>query len=501
MQSIPEEKQSTGQQLPAVRSGPEAVVGDSQSQRELSAVLYVPDADATRLSTQVRTVTIESGQTKQEAYVSALLQLIDESSFYSGSQQIRLASVSNAVETTRDLVTVNLFRSVRALSPQQQFALRVAITNTLTEMAGTNYVNILVDGRDIGIDIAETIPTGVMSRYPGNDILPYWNQLEAQRSSTVSELQRTVALYFISENGEYMLGEVRNMVLTDHSPAAYAKVLLTELSKGAARITGARTVVPMQDWFERDPVLVETEDGNYMELYFRPEIDSFLSLQDSTYAMLFSSICYTLTGFIPRLEGIIAYVGGTRVTEMTLMNGEEWVMQSGQITRESVASLAADVCTLYYPLANEAALYAISRPIAQRLRTQPRALMRELMESPGNSALTQALPESITDADILGLQIQDDTALLNVTNAFALACRGMTAVQERNMIYSIVNTLTEIEGVTRVRFFVEGRQTTAEGGQIALAGHLFIGGEFMRHPGLIYTGSLNTTIEPVRETE
>ena len=46
------------------------------------------------------------------------------------------------------------------------------------------------------------------------------------------------------------------------------------------------------------------------------------------------------------------------------------------------------------------------------------------------------------------------------------------------MIYAIVNTLTELGGVARVRLYVDGVQSQ-------LAGHLFIGGEFLRHTGLI----------------
>lgn len=481
--NTPVEKESVGYALPEVRSGPEAPVGDSQTDKSISAVLYIPDETATRLNAVVQTVTIESGKTKAEALVEALLNLITESGFGSSSQQLRLTPVSNAVETSRDLVTVNLHTSMRLLEAQEQFALRVAIINTLTELPELNYVNILVYGRDIGLDLAETIPTGVMARYPGNDIVSYWSRVDAERMSLEGELERTVALYFISEDGGYMLGEVRNMIFTDRNPATFAKAILEEMAKGATRIDGVRTLAPPQDYYERDPVLLETDDGNYIELHFHPGIEGYLSMRRSTFAMLLSSICYTLTGFIPKLEGIIVYVGGELVTEMEMMDGLPWVMQNGQITRESVPSLAADVCTVYYPLATGAGLYAVTRPIAQRQRTQPIALLRELMKPPEDTRLARALPEAITDADIIGLQIHDDTALLNVTRAFARACAGMTEVEERNMVYAIVNTLTEIEGVDRVRFFVDGTQSE-------LAGHLFMGGEFLRHPGLVYTGRL-----------
>lgn len=476
------EKDPIEDKLPEVRSGPEAPIGDSQTSWTSSAVLYVPDATASRLNTAVQTVVIQSGQTKQEAYMEALLRLVNSSDFYSGTQEIRLSPVSNAVETTGDLATVNMHTSMWALSAQEQFALRMAIINTLTELPETNYVNILVNGRDIGLDIGEAIPTGVMARYPGPDITTYWSQMQAQRSSQQGELQRAAALYFVSGDGNYLLGEVRNMTFAEHDVEVYARTLLEELGKGATVLDDTRTLVPAQDWFERDPVHVEIEGDSYVELYFHRSVNDFLKLKGSTPAMMLSSICYTLTGFIPRLEGVIAYIDGELVTELSLMNGEEWAMSSGQITRESVASLAADFCTVYYPLVNGARLRPVLRPIAQRQRTQPRALLRELMKTPTNDDLSPVFPDGVSDADILGLQIQDDTALINLTDSFAQACASMSQVAERNMVYSIVNTLTEIESVKRVRFFVEGTQAP-------LAGFLFMGGEFMRHPGLIHTGA------------
>lgn len=469
--------------LPEARSGPEATTGDRQTSREAPAVLYVPDAEGVRLNAVVETIVIDSTQTKQEAYVNKLLELIADSDFNAGGQTIRLSPVSNAVETTRDLVTVNLHQSARALalqSPELMFALRMAITNTLTELPNTNYVNILVNGRTYGLDVNERVPTGVMVRYPGTDVETYWNQYRDQYISDVGELQKTVALYFVSDDGSALLGEVRKLTFSDRDPAVYAKLLIRELSKGATGIAAARTLVPSDDYFERDPIFTQSEEGDYIELHLRPETYDFLTRQDSTVAMMLSSICYTLTGFIPQLDGIMTYIDGALVTELELMNDEPpWSMQSGLMTRESIATLAADVCTVYYPLSTGLGLCAVVRPIAQRLRTQPRALMRELMKPPAHDQLSRALPEEITDADILGLQIQGDTALLNVTAAFAAACKGMTEIEERNMVYAIVNTLTEIEGVTRVRFFVEGTQSP-------LAGHLYMPGEFMRHEGLIY---------------
>ncbi len=477
--NLPAEKQSDGAMLPDVRVGPESPIGDSQSARDVNMVLYLPDADVTRLVATVRKVTVQPGQSRYEACMEALLDVINVSDFHSGYQQLRLAPVSNPVESSGELVTVNMHTTARSLEDEAIFALRVAIANTLTELPGTNYVNVLINGRDIGLDFTGTLPTGVMARYPSGDISTYWGLMDTQVKSVDAELQKVAALYFLSEDGGSLLSELRNIVFPVRDTAKYAARILEELTISTQE-HGIRTVVPTSEWFDRDPVFVRAEGASmgHIELYFSQYIDDFLMLHGNTRGMLLSSICYTLTSFIPQLEGIIAYVDGEMITEVELMDGSDWTAANGLMRREDFASLAADTCTVFYPLADHTGIRAVKRPIAQRLRTQPRALLREMMKPPETATLTNALPIGTTDADVLGLKIDGDTALINLSESFAQACRDLSDVEERNLVYCIVNTLTEIDGVNRVRFFVNGQVGV-------LAKHLFMEGEFMRHMGIV----------------
>lgn len=470
------ERGDEGHTLPPARQGPNAPVGDSRTAQEISAVLYLPDARTLKLRADVRQVVVEAGKTVQEACVAALLAAVADTDFYTSSQTLQLAVVSNPVETTGDLVTVNLSNSVRMLSGEAMFALRVAITNTLTELPGINYVNILVEGRDVGLDVAETLPTGVMIRYPGDDVSTYWGQIESERVSTELELSKMAALYFISADGGSLLGEARSVLFTERTPAVYARALIEELAKGATQVQGTWTLVPPSEYFDRDPIYSDSD--RIIHVYFHPAIDDRLSMAGATRGMLMSSICYTLGSFIPSLNGVVFYVNDDPVTQLTLMDGTDWSSQNGVMTRRQLTQLAADTCTVYFPYEDGSGLCAVKRPITQRMRTQPRVLLRELMNPPGDAALGAALPEGTTEADILGLQLKGDMALVNLSAAFARACAEMTETRERDMVYAIVNTLTEIEGVMRVRFYVNGVQAP-------LAGHLYMNGEFMRNAGLI----------------
>ncbi|MDR0928790.1 MAG: GerMN domain-containing protein [Oscillospiraceae bacterium] len=471
-----------GQTLPPVAAGPMAPTGDSQSARERSVVLYLPDTAAARLATQVQQVVIDSGETVYEACVAALLAALNNTDFYTGPEPLALERVSNPVETCGNLATVYLGRSVRRLDSEAMAALRLAIANTLTEFPEILYVNILVDGRDSGLDLlGRTLPTGVLTRYPSGDITTFWGQIQAQRAAEDTELTKSAALYFATDTGALMLGEVRDITFAARDEAVFARALLDELAHGAASLTGARALVPGWDYFERDPALYVPEGASerYIRLDLRREITDYLRLRGASLADMLGTVCYTLTGFIPSLDGITVYVGGELQTEMVLPDGSMWYDGEGLLTRDVFTAFAADTCTVYFALADGSGLRAVERPIAQRFRTQPRTLLREMMRAPGDAALMAVLPAAVGDADILGLQVQGDLALVNLSAAFARACAGFTAQQERNMIYAIVNTLTEADGVRRVRFYVEGQQ-------VPIAGHMMIGGEYMRHAGLIH---------------
>ena len=479
VRTVPHERVSDGSTMPPIHEVPDAPTGDSQEDYEYNAVLYIPAADALSLDTVSAWVTVTSGETLQEALVRELLAHINGSMFWNSNQSLGLAASAYPVEVMGDFVTVNLNTAARTLSMSGLFALRMAIVNTLTELPEVRYVCVLVNGRDAGLDIAITLPTGVLSRYPSGDIASFWRQIENQQNSDV-QLQKMAALYFPSKDGQFLIGEVRNLTIASRTAGGYAKVLLEELAKGPIRLDCARTVVPPESFLQSDPLLLVPagSSSKYIELYFEPGIDDFLKECGSSRGEMLSSICYTLTEFIPGLDGVVAYIDGELLIEAVLPGGDVWSAQNGQMMREVLAPSLGAVVSVYVPEQNENGLITCNCAIAQRYLTQPRALIRELMKEPDVPEGNRAIPAEITDADILGLQIRDHTVLLNLSEHFAAACSGFSDVEERNMIYAIVNTLTDRFNVNAVRFYVAGEQRQ-------LAGYIDMRGEFLRHPGLI----------------
>jgi len=88
------------------------------------------------------------------------------------------------------------------------------------------------------------------------------------------------------------------------------------------------------------------------------------------------------------------------------------------------------------------------------------------------SSLYPVLPQALRDADLLGVSLDGDTLVLNFSSQLTALCEGMDETQERLLIYSLVNTLTELRNVKKVSLYIMGRQPDT------LAGALFLPGDF-----------------------
>ena len=55
----------------------------------------------------------------------------------------------------------------------------------------------------------------------------------------------------------------------------------------------------------------------------------------------------------------------------------------------------------------------------------------------------------------------------------------MDAAAEKQMIYALVNTLCELQGVKKAAFFVQGEQPDS------LAGHIYLPGDFLPNADIL----------------
>ena len=114
--------------------------------------------------------------------------------------------------------------------------------------------------------------------------------------------------------------------------------------------------------------------------------------------------------------------------------------------------------------------------VGQQLAGSPRERLSQLMRA-------GALPEGLSDADVLAVAVEPGRVLVSLSGTFADALAALDAQDERAAVYAMVNTLTEFAGADatpqRVAFFFDGAQWAS------LAGGVELRGELTRNPGMV----------------
>ena len=81
-------------------------------------------------------------------------------------------------------------------------------------------------------------------------------------------------------------------------------------------------------------------------------------------------------------------------------------------------------------------------------------MLTELMAGPRTHDLWSAIPD---DTKLLSVETKGGICTVNFSREYIENSPGGTAA-ERMAIYSVVNTLTELDGVEKVQFLIEGKK-------------------------------------------
>ncbi len=137
---------------------------------------------------------------------------------------------------------------------------------------------------------------------------------------------------------------------------------------------------------------------------------------------------------------------------------------------------------LYFADRNSDLLLEIPRTMEQQRIWSAKARVFELLRGPlsqDGDNVWPVIPAGVDEDDILFVDVYNDTAYINLSQRFKDACKNLSARNEMLLVYSMVNTLTAMKGLSKVQFLVEGEQTET------LSGHLCLTDPFLRNFGII----------------
>ena len=452
------------------------ILGEQLTPTPASVALYFPASDGAGFSVVSRAIRAEPGIGLIRAAIDALLDSApSEESLDFPVGDIRVLSTEYAC----GVATINLSLDARNVQNQQELlSVVIAIANTLLGIDGVSGVNVLIGGE---CESFCQLPLGVLSSNTPSVTAAY-AQLQAERDRLLAldptPVSRKAVLYFPAGNGSWLVPELRDVTLA--SPD-FATALVGALKAGPHADSCAIPALPNAgDLLNAEPDIVTTDGGEHvLSLDFSSSLANYLAFSGLEVWKLLGSVAMTMCSFMPELDAVRVMVNGEPITICEIGDGIV-SFPDGLIRRRDFASRVGGVATLYLADENNA-LAPVERAVSTRSAYSPRSLLNELFAyaARDGAELRFPMPENAYPEDLLGVRVQDGVAQVNLSADFYRACQTISAVDERNLVYSIVNTLCQLESVRAVRFYVEG--LSAE----TLAGGIYLKSPLMPNPGVI----------------
>ena len=167
---------------------------------------------------------------------------------------------------------------------------------------------------------------------------------------------------------------------------------------------------------------------------------------------------YTLINTVCGIEGVKKtqiLVNGEIITSISSgeplgpMSSDDIVTDIAQVTKDTA------VATLYFADENAMGLVPEAREIVLKEGEKlEKAVIEALLQGPKNNGLYSVLPQGIR---VLSAETKDGVCFLNLSAEFS--AEGMGSSLEVLAVYSIVNTLCQVDGVDKVQILIEGKKS------------------------------------------
>ena len=464
--------------LPPASPGPQAPLGDAGLQREVIVPLHLPSLDGQTLLTFYETMTLSWEQHPAENILQALLTHPGNSRVQPLGGQVTLSLYgTNPVEISGNVCTVNLSASALQLSTQDLYTAALAIAATLCELEDINYVNLLVAGTPVAMDVGGNLPLGALNGAAGQELPVLWEQMTARRTPVGelpahTPLTATAALYFPLADGSGVVAEPRRIAFSGQHPQQQVIGLLSALSNGADTLAGVADMPDLNSLMLFAPEVTDLESGGRRAtLHFTADVHQRLTSVGCDPSAFFAAMTITLTTFVPSLQQVCILVGDGALTSLYSDELGSMLFPGGLMTRQTFAHTLMRQSTVYVPEATGLSAQMIALPY--RSAADPRTLLLAMADP-----ALHVLPAGLSDADILGLSVQSGTLLVNFSARYADVIRS-SGMDQRLMAYGTVSTLCELLSVRRVRFYFGGEVMDNLGSDVVWSG------EFLYNPALV----------------
>ena len=434
----------TPQAKVAVNTNSDITAGDTHT--TTTVITYRPRKDGAVLVRNTKEMVVPEGQMFLQAVIVNLLSDAtgkDTAPLFGGNASLKSITQSRNVL----LVDITSQKKLEEMDERELMNSLTALVNTVTENSTVEYVQIWINGQALS---SRGVITNPMKKQ-GMSLEQLWilHKYYMEKGDVISsDDDNQQVLFYTDSTGNYILANVEQ-------PATRSGNQLDDLifsMRQAPTSHELASAIPNTLTLAKEPLLTQQDDGSQLvSIWFSsPKYDSLTSQQ---IYMLSGTLTLAIYCNLPGVDSVRIYIDSRLVTSIPDTN----FSSKGDLTAVSFLPKVADMVTLYFPHQQAGKLVSVQRAVSQSDYSHLRARVDELIRGPlagDEAALTNVFPVGITTKDLLSVQAQGDMAILRFSQSFATNY-PTDAAKERLMIYSIVNTLTSINGIRRVQFLVQ----------------------------------------------
>lgn len=265
--------------------------------------------------------------------------------------------------------------------------------------------------------------------------------------------QHTVSLYFKNAAGNCLEAEERSIDVTDNTSDDEIFNLVLSSLKAGPKANSA-----LVSTFGNVDIVSSSYDKSTGTAYVDLSSDYYM-LDIRNRILLKTSIVYTLTALAFINDAVISVEGDKEEAEV--LNRKNVVLNP-DVPAEKINYRTV---TLYFTDSKGEKLYGEERLLEIRdNKNAEYQVVEELLGGPDSSRLTSAIPSGVK---LIQTNTENGICYVNFSSAFINKTDGNTlsAVQ----VYSVVNSLTELEEVNSVQIYVEGQKVNQNGGDIDIS--------------------------------
>lgn len=448
-----------------------APTDDSGLDYERDVALYLPAKNGQTMLCFWRTAALRYDQPPAEAVLQLLLQEEGDGSAVPLKDygSVSLAQGS-AVTTAGRVCTVNLSSAALQMGIHELYMVCLSIATTLCALPDVRFVNILVAGNPVAMDVQNLLPLGALSSAEGENLVTRWEQLVAQRTgaggiAAQTPLSSAAVLYFPLKSGSGITCEVRQLSFDGQNAQQLVYGLLDALSAGANDAANIPDMPDLRTMLLMAPEVTTLSSGRQSAaINLVPDALQRISSAGIDPVCFFAALTMTLTSYIPSLEQVVYRVGDSALTSLYSTIHGTIVLPGGMMTRANFGGLLTDEAVCYLSNGTKLRQGRLNLPASEAC--SPRALLTAVLA-------TEGFPAGLTEDDVLGVAIADDTVLVNFSAHMADAIRA-SRLNQRMMAYQLTGALVQRYPVRRVRFFFDGEAENALDGDVMWAGEFLM---------------------------